>query len=225
MIAVSRPGAAVLACVLALIGTILTAMGVRAQTSADAAFPAPPARLEPFPSPTTQPPALSTGSAEDPPVPIGLDIPAVGIHTELIRLGLHRDGTVQVPPLVSDAPAGWYENSASPGEAGAAVLLGHVDSARDGPAVFYRLSALRRGDAISVRRADGTVARFTVTTVSLYPKSDFPTRLVYGSTPYPALRLVTCGGSFDRRRGTYRDNVVVYAGPAVGAGSGVDVTP
>jgi hypothetical protein len=145
------------------------------------------------------------------PVPIRLDIPSIGVHTALIGLGLNRDGTVAVPPLESDAPAGWYGNSAIPGEVGAAVLLGHVDSARDGPAVFFRLGALRRGDGISVLRADGTVARFTVDGVARYPKSSFPTSLVYGPTSYPALRLVTCGGSFDRLHHSYRDNIIVSA--------------
>jgi sortase (surface protein transpeptidase) len=140
-----------------------------------------------------------------------LDIPAIGVHTDVIRVGLNPDGTVEVPPLENTAPAGWYQHSATPGETGAAVILGHVDSARDGPAVFYRLGALHPGDGISVHRADGSVARFSVTSVSSHPKSSFPTRMVYGPASFPALRLVTCGGSFDRRNGGYRDNIVVSA--------------
>ena len=128
-----------------------------------------------------------------------------------MRLGLKDDGTVEVPPLGGDAPAGWYRNSVTPGEVGAAVLIGHVDSARDGPAVFYELGNLRPGDDISVRRADGTTAKFQVETVALFPKSHFPTDLVYDPVPYPGLRLVTCGGSFDRKRSSYRFNLVVTA--------------
>ncbi|HEY0002327.1 MAG TPA: class F sortase [Actinoplanes sp.] len=143
--------------------------------------------------------------------PVHLDIPAIKVHTKLIRLGLEDDGSVEVPALGGDVPAGWYRNSVTPGEVGAAVLIGHVDSARDGPAVFYRLGDLRPGDDISVRRADGTTAKFQVETVALFPKSDFPTDLVYDPVPYPALRLVTCGGSFDRKRSTYRSNLVVTA--------------
>lgn len=153
----------------------------------------------------TTPPALDRS------IPLRLDIPAIGVHTDLIRLGLNRDGTVEVPPLTNTAPAGWYEHSATPGEIGAAVILGHVDSARDGPAVFHRLGALRPGDGISVRRADDTVARFSITSISLHSKSDFPTRMVYGPASSPALHLVTCGGSFDRRHGAYRDNIIVSA--------------
>lgn len=146
-----------------------------------------------------------------PSVPVHLDIPAIKLHTKLTQLGLNEDGTVEVPPLGGDVPAGWYRNSVTPGEVGAAVLVGHVDSARDGPAVFYRLGDLRPGDDITVRRADGTTATFQVETVALFPKNKFPTDLVYDPVPYPGLRLITCGGSFDRKRSSYRSNLVVTA--------------
>jgi sortase (surface protein transpeptidase) len=143
--------------------------------------------------------------------PAQLDVPAIGIHTTVIPIGLNPDGTVQVPPLQADSPVGWYRPLASPGEAGAAVLLGHVDTAASGPAVFYRLGQLRRGDEVQVSRADGSVAVFTVTSVVEYPKSAFPTAAVYGRTDHPSLRLVTCGGVFDTATGSYRDNIVAYA--------------
>jgi hypothetical protein len=94
---------------------------------------------------------------------------------------------------------------------GSAVIVGHVDSTRDGPAVFFRLRTVRPGDSISVRRADATTAIFTVTAVAEFPKTEFPTESVYGRRDYPALILVTCGGTFDRTVGSYRSNVVVYA--------------
>ena len=144
-------------------------------------------------------------------VPLALDIPAIGVHTPLRSLGLQSDGTVQVPPLTRDAPAGWYKNLATPGEAGPAVVLGHVDSAKDGPAVFYRLRELRPGARVSVDRADGRTVHFVVRSVVRYPKQDFPTAAVYGPTPDAELRLVTCGGTFDALRRRYRDNIVVYA--------------
>ncbi len=143
--------------------------------------------------------------------PVELDIPAIGVHTPLSLLGLNRDGTVAVPPLGSRAPAGWYRYLSSPGEVGPAVILGHVDSARDGPAVFYRLGELRPGDRITVTRQDRTQVRFVVTGAISVPKRDFPSGAVYGPVGYPALRLVTCGGSFDPARHSYRDNVIVFA--------------
>src|SRR5262249_55622183 len=144
-------------------------------------------------------------------VPVHLDIPAIRVSTSLMALGLDADGTIAVPPLSRAAPAGWYRYLVTPGEIGPAVILGHVDTARDGPAVFYRLRELRPGDIVTVRRVDGRTARFAVDRVAEYPKSAFPTQEVYGSVGYPALRLVTCGGAFDRVHGEYRGNVVVYA--------------
>jgi sortase (surface protein transpeptidase) len=144
-------------------------------------------------------------------VPDHLDIPAIGVSTALISVGLESDGTIQVPPVRSDAPAGWYRYLASPGQVGPAVILGHVDTARDGPAVFYRLAELRPGDTINVHRRDGRTAVFVVRQVSEYTKSAFPTAAVYGAVDYPALRLITCGGTFDQLKRQYRGNVVVYA--------------
>jgi sortase (surface protein transpeptidase) len=117
---------------------------------------------------------------------------------------------VMVPPEDLKAPAGWYRHFASPGEPGPAVLLGHVDT-YEGPAVFHRLSALEPGDSISIDRADGHTVVFTVQSVQTYPKRSFPTNLVYGPAVDPVLRLITCGGSFDRVHRSYLDNVVVYA--------------
>ncbi len=122
-----------------------------------------------------------------------------------------------MPPLESDEP-GWYDGSPTPGELGPAVILGHVDSARSGPAVFYDLAALLPGDTIGVTRADGTTVTFRVDEVARYPKRAFPTEAVYGDLDHAGLRLITCGGDFDRSAGSYEDNIVVYAS-AVSAGS------
>jgi hypothetical protein len=141
--------------------------------------------------------------------PVHLSIPRVGIETSLVELGLQPDGTIEVPPDSSTAPAGWYRYLASPGEAGTAVIVGHLDSPQ-APAVFFNLGAMRPGDHLSVTRADGTTAAFTVTEVGSYPHDQFPTEAVYGSSPTPVLRLVTCGGPFQRGVG-YDGNVVVFA--------------
>jgi sortase (surface protein transpeptidase) len=144
--------------------------------------------------------------------PTQLDIPRIGLRTWLVPVGLNRDGTIMIPPpTTARGPAGWYKHLASPGEVGPAVIVGHLDSARDGPAVFFRLGTARPGDSISVRRTDRTTATFTVTAVAEFPKSRFPTKSVYGRRDHPALILVTCGGTFDRTVGSYRSNVVVYA--------------
>jgi sortase (surface protein transpeptidase) len=140
--------------------------------------------------------------------PVTLTIPSIGVQTSLIRLGLAADGTLQVPQ--STAVAGWYTGSPRPGAVGSAVIAGHIDS-RTGPGVFFRLSSLRPGDRVYVRRADGTLAVFRVTAVRQFPKDSFPTSAVYGPAPDPEVRLITCGGTFDPQTGSYLSNTIVYA--------------
>jgi len=141
-------------------------------------------------------------------VPVRLVIPAIGVATPLVRLGLEPDGAMQVPG--DFATAGWFAGRPVPGQLGPAVVAGHVDS-RTGPAVFYRLRDLRPGHTIMVERADGTRLRFVVEQARSYPKAGFPTAAVFGPVPSATLRLITCTGDFDRARGSYRDNLVVFA--------------
>jgi sortase (surface protein transpeptidase) len=146
-------------------------------------------------------------------VPVRLQIPRIGVDTALQRLGKGANGTVQTPGGAHKwDQAGWYdgEGGTRPGDPGSAVILGHVDST-SGPAVFYRVRELRRGDQIKVTTADGTVFRFAVDRVEQFPKSRFPTADVYYPTLKPKLRLVTCGGSFDFKIGHYRSNVIAFA--------------
>jgi Sortase domain len=140
--------------------------------------------------------------------PLRLTIPSIGVTTRLLRLGLEADGSMQVP--VDFDRAGWFAKGPTPGQVGPAVIAGHVDS-RTGPAVFYRLRELRAGDTVQVERADGTRLRFVVEDARRYPKTSFPTAAVFGPAPWAALRLVTCGGDFDRSARSYRDNLVVFA--------------
>ena len=129
----------------------------------------------------------------------------------MLHLGLNADGTIQVPSLVTSAGmAAWYKYSATPGQVGASVIEGHVDSTQ-GPAVFFRLGALSPGDTIDVRLADGITAIFRVTGVREYAKSQFPAKVIYGATGYAALRLITCGGVFDYTTGHYLSSTVVFA--------------
>ena len=144
-------------------------------------------------------------------MPVSVDIPAIGVTSKLLHLGLNADGTIQVPSLVTSAnQAAWYKYSATPGQIGASVIEGHVDSDQ-GPAVFYRLGALRPGDAIDVTLADGVTAIFRVTGVREYAKSKFPSEAIYGATNYAALRLITCGGVFDYATRHYLSSTVVFA--------------
>jgi sortase (surface protein transpeptidase) len=167
-----------------------------------------PAAPAPVATRSTRPATATTGLARAAAPPVRIRIPAIGVSAAVVRLGLNRDGTLQVP--ADFGVTGWFTGGPAPGETGPAVIAGHIDSRR-GPAVFYRLHALRRGDEVAVERADGTTVQFAVEGSAQYPKRAFPTEAVFGPSPDPLLRLITCGGSFDRSRRSYRDNVVVTA--------------
>jgi hypothetical protein len=147
-------------------------------------------------------------------LPVSIAIPAIGVRSALLYVGRNADGTIQVPPL-NDLPitndAAWYEFSSTPGQSGPSIIEGHVDSASDGPSVFFRLGALNPGDLVDVTLADRQVAVFKITGVRLYAKDHFPTGAVYGDTDHAVLRLITCGGSFDTRDHHYLSNVVAFA--------------
>lgn len=158
--------------------------------------------------PVVAAPAPVAVPAASVPAPASLTVPAIDLDVPLGRLTLDDAGAVRPPARPSDA--GWVEVSARPGRPGPAVLAGHLDS-RVGPAVFARLGELRPGDRVEVEMDDGSRVAYVVRRTEQHPKDAFPTEAVYGASPVPTLRLVTCGGTVDPRTGHYRDNVVVYA--------------
>jgi LPXTG-site transpeptidase (sortase) family protein len=141
--------------------------------------------------------------------PLRIDIGAIGLHAKVVGRGL-KDGAVDPPPYATPDVAGWYRDGPSPGTAGAALIVGHVDT-ETRAAVFYPLSTVEPGTLVEVTRADGTVAEFSVEAVEVVEKDHFDAVRVYGSAGRPELRLITCGGSFDKDRQTYSANVVVFA--------------
>lgn len=147
-----------------------------------------------------------------PAVPVRLRIPSLQVDAAVGPVGTMPDRSVEVPERYEEV--GWYDGGARPGEDGPAVLLGHVDS-KAGPAVFVRLPEVQVGAVVEVVDAEGGVTRFTVDRVQQYPKTRFPTEAVYLPVLRPELRLITCGGAFDRATGHYVDNIVVYADPVV----------
>ena len=155
--------------------------------------------------------AAAKGPALRRSVPVSVSIPEIGVRSKLLSLGLNPDGTFAVPSLATSADeAAWYKYSVTPGQVGAAVIEGHVDSYQ-GPAVFFRLGALRPGNQIDVTLADGITAVFRVTGVREYAKDKYPAEMIYGPTDYAALRLITCGGDFDYATHHYLSSVVVFA--------------
>ncbi|MEU6945263.1 class F sortase [Streptomyces sp. NPDC046316] len=161
-------------------------------------------------SPAAEPdPAHPTRATGTKAVPTRVSIPSLGIDSELMRLGLAQDGTVEVPPADKGMTAGWYTGNPRPGEPGAAVIIGHNDT-RFGRAVFHDLKRIRKGATVDVRDSRGGIVRFTVTGTETVDKDAFPTRRVYGPTKERALRLITCDGAFDAA-GHPVDNLIVYA--------------
>ncbi|MDR8407137.1 class F sortase [Nonomuraea sp. 3-1Str] len=170
---------------------------------AQALFNAAPTVPPPLPLPDPAPPM-------QPSTPLRVVIKKLGVNAPIKSIGLAKDGTIQVPPADNPNLVGWYREMATPGEAGAAVMLGHKDT-RTRSAVFSRLHELRNGDTIEVKRQDGVTAVFTVGGIEQASKKTFPTERVYGSRANAQLHLITCGGSYNRTIGHYTDNIIVYA--------------
>lgn len=195
-------------------GASSPAQAVGAGGALAASSPAPVEQLRADRPPAPEPSTPVPEAPPAPPVlaqPVRVAVPSVGIDAALVPLGLEPEGTMEVP---SDFEvAGWYVDGPEPGEPGAAVIAGHVDS-YTGPAVFFSLRDVVPGAAIDVELADGGTQRFVVEAIEQHPKGAFPTERVFGRTDGPTLRLVTCGGPFDREARSYLDNVVVYASPA-----------
>ncbi|WP_222710690.1 class F sortase [Quadrisphaera setariae] len=189
-------------------GTTGPAAPVAAPAAASGAPSAPAATREGFA------PSVAVGargaSAERTPVPVGVSVPRIGVSSSLLPLGIAADGALQVPDLGEAQSAGWLTTSAVPGRPGPSVIAGHVDS-RSGPAVFFRLHELVPGDQVDVQLDDGSTVTYSVDDVVRVSKDAFPTAEVYGPRPGPVLRLLTCGGAFDRATGHYEDNVIVFA--------------
>jgi hypothetical protein len=177
-------------------------------------------------SPPPLPPAWAAGDRQPPQIPaadrgrhvqlarsspVSIDIPSISVQAKIVPLGLNPDGSIAVPPLTRPMETSWYDGGPAPGQAGAAAILGHVDAASVGPAVFYELGELRPGAKIFVRLRSGRTAIFETYSVALYAKAKFPTHRVYGYTTWPTLRLITCGGVFDPKTGHYLGNIVAFA--------------
>lgn len=200
-------GVALAAAMLCAAGLSVATFGLLNGTPADAGATFTPASV------TTVPPRLVRDVQAKPlarSVPVSIRIPAIGVSAQVMAVGQNPDGTVQVPPLDAHNLTGWYQYGPTPGQRGASVILGHVDSLT-GISVFYYLKDLRAGDKIYVTLADGKTAPFAVDGVQKVAKDAFPTASVYGKASYPSLRVITCGGTFDHATGHYLYNIIVYA--------------
>jgi hypothetical protein len=204
------------AVLLAVLGLALGVLGLRGSAGPPSpAVSAAPAAGSSTPTGTPAVPTIAQGPVQLPASgspPVALDIPAIGVSGPVNSVGLNPDRTLEVPapgPLYDQVA--WYRGSPTPGRVGPSVILGHVDSAANGPSAFYDLARMQVGNRITVTLADHSVRTFAVDAVRQVPKDDFPRFEVYGDTPGPELRLITCGGAFDSDARSYRDNTVVFA--------------
>jgi LPXTG-site transpeptidase (sortase) family protein len=212
-----------------IVSASLLAVGLALLAVAATRGPGPDSRAEPSGSgagasrttaaPDPAPPSPDGGDADEAELlavpqsvnvapPVSVEVPSLGIDTRLDRLGTDDRGRLDTPPRWD--VAGWFSDGPRAGDAGPAVIAGHVDSPT-GPAVFARLSELDEGDVIRVTDAGGTVREFAVTATTVTPRNGFPTEAVYGPTPDPQLRLITCDGPYDSAKGGYQDNLLVFA--------------
>jgi LPXTG-site transpeptidase (sortase) family protein len=207
----SRRPAALLALAAGLVVIAGATTGLLLTRHSTPAVRPPPVGVGALPAPTS-PIVAPPQSAAPKPVaaPVSLTIPLIGVRTNLLTLGLQSNGQLQVPTLDQVAVAGWYTGSPRPGAIGSAIIVGHIDG-NNLEGVFFRLDTLTRGDKIYVKRADGTMVEFRVTSVQSYLKDHFPTEDVYGPVPDAELRLITCGGAYDYTTHHYLSNIVVYA--------------
>lgn len=185
-------------------------------SAADDKPPAPPAAAAPaapVPAPTSASAAPKTtdpGPSLPRSVPKRLRIPAIAVDAPFTPLAIGASGRLDAPPPNDKNLAGWFKDGVTPGERGAAIVAGHVDTTT-GPAIFLQLRFLQPGATVDITRTDGTVATFKVDTVETFSKAKFPDKRVYADTPDAQLRLITCGGNYDRTVKDYEDNVVVFA--------------
>ena len=164
----------------------------------------------------SEPSPATTTSASGPSqlgAPTRVTIPAIGVDSKLVGVGLKPDGSMQTPDF---GAAAWYDLGPKPGNPGPAVVLAHVDSKANGPDVFYRLRELKPGDQVTVHYPDRTIT-FAVTAREQTAKTQLPAAKIWNDAKTPVLRLITCGGAFDRKAGSYLDNIIVYADELVTA--------
>lgn len=177
---------------------------------AAAPAPAPVASRPASPAPSVTGTAKAESFSLPRSAPTRLLIPSIDVDAPFTELSIGSSGRLNAPPPDDTNLVGWFAGGASPGERGTAIVAGHLDTTTS-PAVFASLSSLSEGDTVSVVRKDGTTADFVVDDVENFPQDDFPDDRVYADTPDPQLRLITCGGSYDRSKKRYTENTVVFA--------------
>lgn len=139
--------------------------------------------------------------------PVEFRIPRLGVSGKVEKTTVDAKGALTAPK--DPKKVGWYRNGTIPGNKGNAVMLGHVDW-YDGPAVFYRLRQVRRGDVIVVTNDRGKKLRFRVTKVKSYADGTAPIGEIAGPADGAHLNVFTCNGTYDRATKKYSGRLVIY---------------
>jgi sortase (surface protein transpeptidase) len=200
--------------VLAVVGGVFALLAPRSHTPPSLHRTAP--SVAPSASPLAAPPTVAAAIPRS--VPVELKIPSINVDAKIIPEGTDSTGALETPPLNEQNVTGWWDGGNTPGQDGPAVIVGHIDSAALGPMVFWNLHELVAGQAVEVILADGAQVWFNVVGAQQVSKDAFPTQQVYGPTPGPTLRLITCTGDFDPATGHYDDNLIVYLNESVPSG-------
>ncbi|MFF3736985.1 class F sortase [Streptomyces sp. NPDC002134] len=203
----SRAGMTALCAVAVLaVGLNLFGGGATPPDASPPPYAPPPVRVSAAP---TAPVGSPTGKRLPRSRPVRLLIPKIGVDAPFTDLRIGPSGHLEAPPPNDTNLVGWHVDGASPGEAGTAIIAGHVDT-KTSPAVFAGLSELTEGDVFQVKRADGRKASFVVDDTQTFEKDDFPSERVYADTPQAQVRLITCAGDYDRAAKDYTANLVVF---------------
>lgn len=134
--------------------------------------------------------------------PARLRIPNLHIDAPIISVGQTSTGMMDAPTSKAiHSPywtsVFWYDQGATPGQEGNAVIAGHVDRVGGDPAIFWSLSSLRAGDKIFVLTVQGKSLQFVVNRVVRYPAnapSQDVINAVFGPSSAHHLNLITCSG-------------------------------
>ncbi|MDW2886748.1 class F sortase [Exiguobacterium artemiae] len=147
---------------------------------------------------------LSTNEVE---LPKTLAIGKLDVKTNVEQVGLDKKGAMGTPK--NEQQVGWYKLGPRPGDVGNAVIDGHTDT-KTGPAVFYQLHELKKGDKIEIKDESGRNLVFRVKKLVEYGHLDAPLEKIFGASDRRNLNLITCIGTYDENEGTYDNRLVVF---------------
>ncbi len=133
-----------------------------------------------------------------------LVIPSIHLKAPIAAVGLTPAGNMGV--LNNPKEVGWYDDGAVPGAPGSAVIDAHVFQA------FAKLKNVKLGSSIYVTHADGSMLRFVVSEVAVYPyTATAPLPKIFNRSDKPRLNLITCYGKLTADHATYDHRLVVFA--------------